>query len=37
MHQLAPTGKRPGFPASAVLGFQLAQNMSRNKFQGNRM
>ena len=33
MHQLAPTGKRPGFPASAVLGFQLAKMMSRNKFK----
>jgi len=33
MHQLAPAGKSPGFPASAVFGFQLAQNMSRNKFK----
>jgi hypothetical protein len=33
MHQLAPTGKRPGFPASAVLSFQLAKMMSRNKFK----
>jgi hypothetical protein len=33
MHQLAPTGKRPGFPTSAMLGFQLAKIMSRNKFK----
>jgi hypothetical protein len=33
MHQLAPAGKSPGFPASAALGFQLAPNMSRNKFK----
>jgi hypothetical protein len=31
MHQLAPAGKSPGFPASAVLGFQLGKMMSRNK------
>jgi hypothetical protein len=33
MYQLAPKGKRPGFPASAVLGFQLAKMMSRNKLK----
>jgi hypothetical protein len=32
VHQLAPTGKRPGFPASAGFGFQPASMMSRNKF-----
>jgi len=33
VHQLAPTGKRPGLAAGAVLGFQLGKMMSRNKFE----
>jgi hypothetical protein len=33
VHQLAPTGERPGLPAGAVLGFQLGKMMSRNKFK----
>ena len=33
VYQLAPTGKRPGFPAGTVLGFQLGKMMSRNKFK----
>jgi hypothetical protein len=33
VHQLAPTGKRPGLATGAVLGFQLGKMMSRNKFE----
>jgi len=33
VHQLAPTGKRPGLAASAMLGLQLGKMMSRNKFK----
>ena len=33
MHQLTPTGKRPGLPTGGVLGFQLGKMMSRNKFK----
>jgi hypothetical protein len=30
---MAPTAKRPGLAASAVLAFQLGKMMSRNKFE----
>lgn len=33
VNQLIPTGKRSGFTAGAVLGFQLGKMMSRNKFK----
>jgi hypothetical protein len=33
VHQLPPTGKRPGLSAGAVLGFQFGKMMSRNNFK----
>jgi hypothetical protein len=33
MHQLVPTGKRPGLAAGAVFLLQPAKMMSRNKFK----